>query len=521
MKHYDLIVLGGGPAGYIAAERAAALGKKVLLAEKKAIGGTCLNEGCIPTKSLLYGAKIYHQSRNSASLGVMAREVTFDLETAMKHKASVISTLQKGILGQLKRLGVELRTGEGRFLRPGLVSIDGEEIQGRFILLAQGSSSARPPIPGSRENPRVVTSTEILEIRERPKRLAVIGGGYIGMEFAAFFASIGTDVTVIEMMPEIIPTLDPEMARNLRSHLPGITFRRGYRVDRIQEGTLHISPVQSDSSATAAATGAATATGAETIQTDLILLATGRVSRAVEEGLGEAGVALHEGCVVVDEYLQTNLPGVYAAGDITGRMLLAHAAYRMGEVAVSHMFRGDSLPDGSRTAAGRQNWPNKMRFDTIPWVVFTSPEVAGCGLTAREANSRGYQTETVTLPLMVSGRYVAEHPRERGTVTVVVNARDRRLLGVQMLGSGTSEIIHSAAAMIETGWTVENLRKIVFPHPTVSEALRDALWAVPSGSPRDMTPHATGSERAGEAQNTVETPKTPGTKTHRKDTNHA
>ncbi|SIQ21224.1 dihydrolipoamide dehydrogenase [Alkalispirochaeta americana] len=501
MKHYDLIVLGGGPAGYIAAERAAALGKTVLLAEKKAIGGTCLNEGCIPTKSLLYGAKIYTQARNSASLGVTARDVTFDLAVAMKHKASVIATLQKGILGQLKRLGVDLRTGQGTFLRPGLVSIEGEEIGGTFILLAQGSSSARPPIPGSRDNPRVVTSREILEIQKQPERLAVIGGGYIGMEFAAFFASIGTDVTVIEMMPEIIPSLEPEMARNLRKHLPEISFRTGYRVDRIQDETIHISPVADDRSGPAAEP--------ETIQADLILLSTGRVSRAVEEGLGSAGVALHQGCVVVDEYLQTNLPGVYAAGDITGKMLLAHAAYRMGEVAVSHMFREDSLSKEATSAAGRQNWPNRMRFDTIPWVVFTSPEVAGCGLTAREAEARGYQTRTVTLPLMVSGRYVAEHPREKGTVTVVVNAGDRRLLGVQMLGSGTSEIIHSAAAMIETGWTVENLRKIVFPHPTVSEALRDALWAVPSGAPRDMTSHTAGS------QNTA------GAKTHRKDTNHA
>lgn len=455
MQKYDLTILGGGPAGYIAAERAGALGKRVLLLEEKAIGGTCLNEGCIPTKTLLHGAKLYNQALKGETFGVTAENVRFDLATAMQHKNKVIKTLQKGILGQMKHAGVEVRSARGEFVRPGVVRIEGEETESRYVLLAQGSSGARPPIPGAAENPRVLSSREILEIDTPPARLVIIGGGYIGMEFASLFASIGTTVTVVEMMPEIIPMLEPAMAQNLRRHISGVDYRLGHRVDRIEDGSVHITGPD----------------GSARLEADMILLSTGRVSRAGEEKLAEAGIALRKGGVAVDEYMRTNLPGVYAAGDITGRILLAHAAYRMGEVAVAHMFRenpeSDPMPPTDR-----------MQYRSIPWVVFTAPEVAGCGLNAIEAEAEGYHVTTATLPLQVSGRYLAEHPREKGTITIVADERDGRLLGIQMLGSGVGEIIHSAAAMIESRLRIADIRKIVFPHPTVSEAVRDAAWAV-------------------------------------------
>lgn len=453
MKRYDLIILGGGPAGYIAAERAGTMGKHVLLLEDRAIGGTCLNEGCIPTKTLLHGAKLYSQAKSGAIFGVTTENVRFDLAAAMKHKNSVIATLQKGILSQLRHAGVDVRSARGTFLRPGVVRVEDEEILGDNVLLAQGSTGARPPIPGMADNTHVLTSREILEIDSLPDRLTVIGGGYIGMEFASFFSTIGTKVTVVEMLPEIIPMIEPDTAQKLRRHISAVDYRLAHRVERIDDGLVHVSGPQ----------------GNDQIPADTILLATGRLSRARGEKLDEAGVALKNGAVVVDEYMRTNLPGVYAAGDITGRVLLAHAAYRMGEVAVAHMFR-----DPGRGAP----LSNRMRYRPIPWVVFTAPEVAGCGLSPTEAHEAGYQVESATLPLQVSGRYLAEHPREKGSVTVVVDKRDGKLLGVQMLGSGVGEIIHSAAAMIDMEMKIAEIREVVFPHPTVGEAFRDAVWSV-------------------------------------------
>ncbi|MCG8479168.1 MAG: NAD(P)/FAD-dependent oxidoreductase [Spirochaetales bacterium] len=463
MKHYDLVIAGGGPAGYISAERAGSLGKSVLLVEEREIGGVCLNEGCIPTKTLLHGAKRYREATESERFGVTVTGARYDLQGAMAHKARTIRTLQKGILSQMKRHHVEVRAAAARLLGPGRVAVDGEEIRSDYVLLATGGVSAGPPIPGLEESSRVVTSREILDISTLPERLVVIGGGYIGMEFATYFATVGTAVTVVEMADEIIPMLDPATARALRKELPAIDYRLGHRVTAIEDRTA------------GAVVHAAPAAGGDAapIEADLVLLATGRVPRIDGAGFREAGLDVGRGGVAVDEYMQTNLPGVYAAGDVTGRVLLAHAAYRMGEVAVSHMFR-----PAAAGAHGRAVWPNRMRYRAVPWVVFTSPEVAGCGMDRREAADAGLDTVSVQLPLRVSGRYLAEHPAEGGSVTVVAERTTGRLVGVRMVGSGVGEIIHSAAVMIEQELCVRDIREIVFPHPTVGEALRDAAWAI-------------------------------------------
>ncbi len=472
MAHYDLIIIGGGPAGYLAAERAGARGKTVLLVEHGSIGGVCLNEGCVPTKTLLYSSKLYHQALNSQTFGVTATGVQYDLVTAMAHKAKTIKSLQKGILAQLKHHSVEVRTATASLLGPGRVAVDGEEHSSEYVLLATGGTAIRPPIPGTKDHPAVLTSSEALEIKEIPKRLVIVGGGYIGMEFASYFAAVGTAVTVVEMTDEIIPMLEPSLAAALRKHIPDVEYKLAHRVTEVssaadQTGTVQVTveplrPAGSD-------------TAAEIIETDLVLLAAGRAPNVEGSGFGTAGLDYDRSGVTVDEYMQTNLPGVYAAGDVTGKMLLAHAAYRMGEVAVAHMFRSEAA---ERSPSGRALWPNRMRYHAIPWVVFTSPEVAGCGLNPTEAADAGYDAVSETLPLQVSGRYLAEHPRERGTVTIVADRATRRLLGVQMLGSGVGEIIHSAAAMIEQELRIEDIREVVFPHPTVSEALRDAAWAL-------------------------------------------
>lgn len=343
MADYDLIIIGGGPAGYISAERAGALGKRVLLVEQAQIGGVCLNEGCIPTKTLLYSSKLYHQAQNSQTFGVTTTGVQYDLAAAMAHKAKTIKALQKGILSQMKQHGVEVRTATAVLRGPGRVAVDGEELSSNHVLLASGGRAIKPPIPGTDGHPKVLTSREILEITELPRRLVVVGGGYIGMEFASYFAAVGTAVTVVEMTDEIIPMLEPATAQALRKQISGVEYKLGHRVTEVSPGTAKSGAVQVSVASTTGAT--------ETIETDLVLLAAGRAPNVEGAGFDEAGLDYDRSGVTVDEYMQTNLPGVYAAGDVTGKVLLAHAAYRMGEVAVAHMFRNDRAPEGSSAAA--------------------------------------------------------------------------------------------------------------------------------------------------------------------------
>ncbi len=456
MDMYDLIIIGGGPAGYLSAERAGALGKRVLVIEREEIGGACLNRGCIPTKTLLHGAKLYREISEAKRFGLSVEGRSYDLSSAMEHKQQTVGTLQKGILGQFKRHGVTFLEGDARLLGPGRVAVGDTEYKSTYVLIATGARPARPPIPGLEGNPSVLTSREILNITEMPTALTVIGGGYIGMEFATYFASFGVAVTVVEMAPEIIPTVETKIAASLRKELPPMEIFTSHRVLSVEGSTV---TVEGES-------------GTRQISGDLVLLATGRTPNTEGNGFEEAGLDFDRSGIRVDDYMQTNLPGVYAAGDVTGKILLAHAAYRMGEVAVSHMFRsGDDT-------AGRGVWPNRMRYDAIPWVVFTSPEIAGCGLDEEEARKRGLETDTVSLPLKVSGRYLAEHPRERGSASVTIDKSTGRVLGVRLYGSGVGEIIHSAAIMIEQELRVEDIKEIVFPHPTVGEAVRDTIWAI-------------------------------------------
>lgn len=453
--HYDLIVLGGGPGGYVAAERAGALGKSVLLIEKEAIGGVCLNRGCIPTKTLLYAAKQYAFLKNASTFGITVEGRGFDLSGAMGHKNRVISQLQKGVSSMLKKHGVTVISGEATLESPGVVSVGSQRYEGSYVLIATGSRPTLPPIPGL-EDSGVMTSREALELERVPESIAIIGGGYIGMEFASLFSALGVKVTVIELMPEIIPFLDPALAERLRRSIGGVEYLLETRVTALSKGSLQLRA----------------ADGTESVlEAEKILLSAGRTPNADGAGLAAAGVSIDRRGVVVDEYMQTNLPGVYACGDVTGRALLAHTASRMGEVAVDHMFNAS----GPR---GRGTHRNRMRYEAVPWVVFTSPEVAGCGLSPQEAQNRGFETRTAQVPMSLSGRYLAEHPGERGVAVVTVEGKTHRLLGVQLLGSGVSELIHSVAVMVEQELRVEDIRETIFPHPTQSEVIRDALWAI-------------------------------------------
>ena len=424
-------------------KKAGALGKSVLLIERANLGGVCLNHGCVPTKTLLHSAKLYRHSKEGELFGVKASNVDFELAGAMKWKNRVIDTLRKGIAYQMKRFGVEVVTGSGTLTENLDLLVDGEVYSGSNIILATGSSPFVLPIPGA-YRAEVLTSREILDIEKLPASLVIVGGGVIGMEFASFFSNLGVEVHVVEMLDEIVPVLEPEISKALRKACSGITFHLGARVESIDDGGIHF-----------------TSKGeSKTINSEMVLMSVGR--RPYMEGLGfqEAGLDLGRGGIHVDEKMRTNLPGVYAVGDVTGKSLLAHSAYRMADVAVKNIF-----------GAG-----DHMRYHAIPSVVYTMPEAAACGMTTHDADEAGRSVKTANLPLRVNGRFLAEFgPKEPGFCKVVVDAETDVLLGVHMFGGNCSEHIFGAAAMIEAEFRAKDIKDIVFPHPTVSEILQDTI----------------------------------------------
>jgi len=439
---YDVIIAGAGPGGYVAAERAGAKGKSVLLIEKAYLGGVCTNEGCIPTKSLLNAAKQYVHSVEAKKFGVHVDGVQFHLGEAMAWKQDVIETLRKGIAYLMKKHGVEVLTGEAEFLDRQRVRVKNAVYQGRNVIIATGSSAAVPPIPGA-SSPHVMTNREILHITELPKKLVIIGGGYIGMEFASFFSHVGVDVHVVEMMDEIVPMMDREFAKILRKAMSNATYHLGAKVEKIDDGRVFFS------------VGGKTAS----LQADSVLMSVGR--RPNVQGLEHLGLDIRPQGIKVNEQMQTNLPGVYAIGDVNGESLLAHSASRMGEVAVN-------------TICGQ---PDRMRYHAIPWVVYTLPEVAGCGLTEQDARQQGLPVKTATVQMRANGRFLAEYgKRSPGVCKVVVDAETNIVKGVHLLGATSSEMIYGVAAMLEAELRVQDIQEIIFPHPTVSEIIKDAFW---------------------------------------------
>ena len=472
MSDFDLAVVGGGPGGYVAAERAAARGLRTALVERDHLGGVCLNSGCIPTKTLIHSAKLLQQAHHGAAYGVAVEGARYDLAAAMAWKATVTERLRSGVAGLMERHGVTVEAGTARLTGRGRLTVDGRELGARNVIIATGSRAARPPIPGA-DLPHVVDSTGALQLEELPARVVIVGGGYIGMEFASYFHAIGVDVVVVEMLEEILQGVDGDIVRQLKSALPEVVWHLGARVTAISASGVSLE----------------TPAGERQEAADLVLLATGRVPNATELGLETVGALFNRRGITVDEFMRTNVAGLYAVGDVTGRSLLAHAASRMGEVAA------DAI-------AGARPGSNRMRYHAVPWVVYTLPEIAGVGLSEEAARASGRRVRVARMPLAANGRFLAEHlaptgaggsgaadtaaatspvraqPTPRGVVKVIVDADSHALLGVHMIGTPASEIIFGAATMIEAELRVEELREIVFPHPTVSEALRDVLWEV-------------------------------------------
>lgn len=443
-KKYDLIIIGAGPGGYLAAERAGALGKKTLLIEKdKKLGGVCLNRGCIPTKALLNSAKIFYSSQNSKHLGVSVSGIEYDLQKAMKWKDKTISTLTKGVEYQMNRHNVDVVTGTAIIEKRNIIKVKNTKYETDNIIIATGSSPLKLPIPGA-DKPHVLTSDEILEIEELPQELVIIGGGVVGVEFASYFSLLGKKVTIIELLPEILPNFDKDVVAMMRSALKSCNFITGAKVLKIEKDRVIFEKDCKEDSCS----------------TDIVLQAVGRKPNVKNIGLENINLDFDKNGIKVDEKMRTNIPNIYAVGDVTGESLLAHSAYRMGEVAVNNIFVKS----------------DRMRYNAVPWVVYSYPELSGVGLTEQEANKKGIKVKIASLQMRANGRFLTEHGNQKGICKVVIDADSDVLLGITVLGGHSSEIIYGAAAMIEAEFRVKDIKDIIFPHPTVSEIIKDTIW---------------------------------------------
>jgi len=452
---YDLIVIGGGPAGYLGAERAGQAGLNTLLIEKRSVGGVCLNEGCIPSKTLLYSAKMYDNARYSEKYGVISENVTFNHGKVVDRKNKVVKTLVAGVKGQLKKSNVTIVEGfgeiAGRSSEGYEVKVNNESYFGKRLLIATGSMPVIPPITGVKEGLEkgyVLTNREILDLKEVPGSLVIVGGGVIGLEMASYFNSAGSKVTIIEMLDHIAGNNDRQISELLMKNYEkkGIVFKLNAKVVEVKEGSV-VYEYSGEKNA---------------VEADKVLMSIGRRPVTQDTGLDKIGVETERGRIKTDEMGQTNIPGVYAAGDVNGFSMLAHTAYREAEVCINNIIGKKDI----------------MRYNAIPYVIYTNPEVAGAGETEETAKQKGIDVEVANISLRYSGRYLAENEGGDGICKILVEKNSRRLVGVHMIGNYSSEIIYGAALMIEMEMRVDDIKEVVFPHPTVSEIIREGIFSL-------------------------------------------
>jgi len=453
MEVFDLIVLGGGPAGYLAAERAGHAGLKTAVVEKRALGGVCLNEGCVPSKAFLNSAKYYNHALHAEPYGVTVTGVSIDHAKVVERKNKVVKQLVAGVGMQMKRNHVTVIEGnaviDGKGDEGFNIKVNDTVYAAKKLIISTGSTAVVPPIPGVKEGIEsgfVMTNREILDMTTVPEKLVVIGGGVIGLEMAAYFNSIGSKVTVIEMLNKIAGPTEAEISKILLNNYKkkGVNFCLSCKVTGV--GTNSVSYEENGET--------------KTVEADKVLLSIGR--RAFTQGIGleTIGVLTERGAIVTDENMRTNVPGVYATGDVNGKSMLAHTAYRESEVAVNHIL-------------GKKD---KMRYNAIPAVIYTDPEVASVGETEETAKAKGMDVQVANVTMKFSGRYVAEVEGGDGICKLIVDKKYNRLVGVHLIGSYASEMIYGAALMIETELRIDDIKEIVFPHPTVCEVIREALF---------------------------------------------
>lgn len=473
-EQYDLIVIGAGPAGYPAALKAAGMGKKVAVVDSGNVGGTCLNRGCIPAKTILHTAELYHELQSGPSIGLTAREPVIDMEMVQKRKDEVLEQLRKGIASLMKTNRISVFYGTGTILDREHVKValsgektgekaeeqpDGQKqdqvvLETGHILIATGSVPACPPIPGS-SLPGVVTSDGLLDKKDLFEHLIIIGGGVIGMEFASVYSSLGHGVTVIEALDRILPTMDKEIAQNLKMIMKkrNVDIHTGAKVEEIlrtEDGAgLICRYVEKDKPCEARADGILIAAGRRAYTGGLI---TDESSQEVKD------MAMERGRIVTDETYETSVPGIYAIGDVTGGIQLAHAATAQGRNAVAHMA-GENMV---------------IRTDIVPSCVYTNPEIGCVGISADEAKARGIEAVTKKYIMSANGKSILSQ-QERGFIKVVADSDSHRILGAQMMCARATDMISQFAVAIANELTLEDMAKVIFPHPTFSEGILEAV----------------------------------------------
>ena len=445
---FDVIVIGGGPGGYVAALRAAQLGAATAIVEKDRMGGTCLVRGCIPTKALLQSTELYTLAREGKPFGLVAESIGFDWTAAQKRKTAVVDQLVKGVEGLLKAGGVTAFSGAARLGGGGKVTAGDQSITGKDIVIATGSAVSRIPLKGAE---LTIDSDRILELREVPRRLAVIGGGVVGMEFAAMFAALGSKVTVLEMLPQVLPMVDSDLVAAYSKHLGGMggTIQTNARVTEVVK-TRDALQVQFSAGAEGGA-----------VDADQVLLAVGRTPYT--EGLGAevAGVKLERGRVVVDQHLRTTAGGVWAIGDVIGGIMLAHVASYEGVCAVESIAgHSDRIPD----------------YHAVPNCIYTEPEIAHVGLGEKDAREKGLDVRVGRFPFAASGRALTLGQSE-GFVKVIADSRSGKLLGAHIIGPRATDLIAEATLAIQNGLTLEQLDLTIHAHPTLPESLLESALA--------------------------------------------
>ena len=445
---FDLAIIGGGPAGYTAAERAAHNGLNVVIFEKKAFGGVCLNEGCIPTKTLLYSAKLYYNTKNGSKYGIGTENTTFDYEKIVSRKNKIVRKLNAGIRAKMTNCGATMVVGEAEIKQHTdekvVILANEQEFEAKNLLLCCGSEVAIPPIKGL-QTTEYITSREALELKAVPQSIVIVGGGVIGMEFAGLFNTLGSKVSVIEMANEILPPVDSEIAAMLHAEYQkqGIDFFVGAKVTELQNNKVLFTDNQGNE---------------QSIDTEKILLCVGR--KPSLKGIEILDLEPFRNGIKVNDKMQTSKTNVYAAGDITAFSMLAHTAVREAEVAVNNIV-GKS---------------DTMAYNAVPAVVYTNPEVAGVGLTEDELKAQGRSYSVRKLPMTFSGRFVAENEGGNGLCKLIFDDRNI-IVGCHMIGNPSSEIIAVAALAIEQQLTSERFEKLIFPHPSVGEIIKETLFA--------------------------------------------